>query len=127
LAQGKINPRSNGPFPRVLGHYVREEKALSLQEAVKKITYAPANRLGLIDRGVIREGTWADLVLFDTYTVADKETYTDPRQYPEGISWVIANGVVVIDRGRHTDNLPGHVLENSEYKNTFPKNFRFTT
>jgi N-acyl-D-amino-acid deacylase len=110
LAQSGTHPRSYGTFPRVLGRYVREEKVLSIEEAVKKMTSVTATRFSLADRGVIREGTWADLVLFDTHTVADKATYADPHQYPEGISYVIVNGVVVIDKGRHTDALPGQVL-----------------
>ncbi len=110
LAQSGTHPRSYGTFPRVLGRYVREEKVLSIEEAVKKMTSVTATRFSLADRGVIREGTWADLVLFDTHTVADKATYTSPHQYSEGISYVIVNGVVVIDKGRHTDALPGQVL-----------------
>ncbi len=83
---------------------------LSIEEAVKKMTSVTATRFNLADRGVIREGVWADLVVFNTHTVADKATYKDPHQYPEGISYVIVNGVVVIDKGRHTDALPGQVL-----------------
>ncbi len=74
------------------------------------MTSAPANRLGLIDRGVIRERSWADFDIFNNHTVADHATNNDPLRYPVGIPYVIVNGVVVIDRGRHTDNLPGHVL-----------------
>ena len=110
LAQSMTHPRSYGTFPRVLGYYVREEKVLSLEEAVKKMTSVTATRFGLTDRGMIREGAWADLVLFDAQTVADKATYTDPHKYPAGIPYVIVNGVVVIDQGRHTNALPGQVL-----------------
>lgn len=110
LARSKPHPRSYGTFPRVLGHYVREEKVLSLEEAVKKMTSVTAERFGLTDRGVIREGAWADLVLFDAQTVADRATYTDPHQYPVGISYVMVNGVVVIEQGEHTGALPGQVL-----------------
>ena len=110
LAKCGTHPRSYGTFPRVLGRYVREEKVLSLEEAVKKMTSVTATRFSLVDRGVIREGVWADLVVFNAHTVADKATYTDAHQYPEGISYVIVNGVVVIDKGRHTDALPGQVL-----------------
>ena len=110
LAQGKPHPRNYGTFPRVLGHYVREERVLSLEEAVKKMTSVTAERFGLTDRGVIREGAWADLVLFDAQTVADRGTYTDPHQYPVGIPEVIVNGVGVIDQGQHTGALPGQVL-----------------
>ena len=110
LSQSKPHPRYYGTFPRVLGHYVREEKVLSLEEAVKKMTSITAERFSLNDRGVIREGAWADLVLFDPQTITDKATYTDPHQYPEGIPYVIVNGMVVIDQYEHTSVLPGQVL-----------------
>ena len=110
LARGKPHPRYYGTFPRVLGRYVREEKVLSLEEAVKKMTSVTAERFGLSDRGVVCEGAWADLVLFDARTVADRATYTDPHQYPEGIPYVIVNGAVVIDQCEHTGALPGQVL-----------------
>jgi len=110
LAQSKPHPRSYGTFPRVLGRYVREEKVLSLEEAVKKMTSVTAERFGLSDRGVIREGTRADLVLFDAHTIADRATFTHPHQYPVGIPCVIVNGVVVIDQCEHTGALPGQVL-----------------
>jgi N-acyl-D-amino-acid deacylase len=110
LGQRKPHPRSYGTFPRVLGRYVREHKVLSLEEAVKKMTYVTADRFGLTDRGVVRERAWADLVLFDAQTVADRATFTDPHQYPVGIPYVIVNGVVVIDQGQHTGALPGQVL-----------------
>jgi N-acyl-D-amino-acid deacylase len=110
LALGKPHPRNYGTFPRVLGHYVREEKVLSLEQAVKKMTSVTAERFGLADRGVIREGAWADLVLLDALTVADKATYDNPHQYPAGIPYVLVGGEVVIDRGQHTGALPGQVL-----------------
>lgn len=110
LARSRPHPRYYGTFPRVLGRYVREEKVLSLEEAVGKMTSVTAERFGLSDRGVIREGAWADLVLFDAQTVADKATYADPHQYPEGIPYVVVNGTVVIDQGQHTGALPGQVL-----------------
>jgi N-acyl-D-amino-acid deacylase len=110
LGQRQPHPRSYGTFPRVLGRYVREEKVLSLEEAVKKMTSVTAERFGLTDRGVIREGAWADLVLFDPQTVADRATFIDPHQYPVGIPWVIVNGLVVIEQCQHTGALPGQVL-----------------
>jgi N-acyl-D-amino-acid deacylase len=110
LGQRRPHPRSYGTFPRVLGRYVREEKVLSLEEAVKKMTSVTAERFGLTGRGVIREGAWADLVLFNAQTIADRATFTDPHQYPAGIPYVIVNGVVVIDHGQHTGALPGQVL-----------------
>ncbi len=110
LGQGKVHPRSYGTFPRVLGHYVREVGLLSLEEAVRKMTSITAERFGLADRGVIREGSWADLVLFDPLTVIDRATYNDPHQFPAGIPYVIVNGTVVIDDYQHTGALPGKVL-----------------
>jgi N-acyl-D-amino-acid deacylase len=110
LGQRKVHPRNYGTFPRVLGRYVREEKVLSLEEAIKKMTSITAERFGLTDRGAIREGAWADLVLFDAEKVSDWATFTDPHQYPEGIPYVIVNGQVVIDQGRHTGALAGQVL-----------------
>jgi N-acyl-D-amino-acid deacylase len=110
LGQRQVHPRSYGTFPRVLGRYVRKEGVLSLEEAVKKMTSVTAERFGLTDRGVVREGAWADLVLFDAQKVTDVATFTDPHQYPEGIPYVIVNGQVVIDQGQHTGALAGHVL-----------------
>jgi N-acyl-D-amino-acid deacylase len=110
LGQRKPHPRSYGSFPRVLGRYVREDKVLALEEAVTKMTSVTAKRFGLTHRGVVREGAWADLVLFDAQTVADRAIFTDPHQYPVGIPYVIVNGVVVIDQGQHTGALPGQVL-----------------
>jgi len=110
LGQRKPHPRSYGTFPRVLGRYAREEKVLTLEEAVKKMTSITADRFGLAGRGVIREGAWADLVLLDAKAITDRATFTDPHQYPVGIPWVVVNGIVVIDQGQHTGALPGQVL-----------------
>jgi len=110
LGGRKCHPRSYGTFPRVLGKYVREEQVLTLEEAVRKMSAVPAERLGLTDRGVIREGAWADLVVFDAGTVVDRATFSDPHQYPAGIPYVIVNGQVVIDAGTHTGVLPGRTL-----------------
>jgi N-acyl-D-amino-acid deacylase len=109
-AQRQVHPRSYGTFPRVLGRYVREEQVLTLEEAVKKMTSVTAQRFGLVDRGVIREGAWADLVMFDAAAVADRATFTDSHQYPAGVPYVLVNGTVVIDAGQHTEALPGRVL-----------------
>lgn len=108
--QGKPHPRYYGTFPRVLGHYVRDLGLLPLPLAVWKMTGGPARALGLVDRGVLREGARADLTLFDPATVADRATYADPHRYPTGIPTVIVNGVVVVDGGEHTGALPGRVL-----------------
>jgi N-acyl-D-amino-acid deacylase len=110
LGRGKPHPRSYGTFPRVLARYVREERVLSLAAAVHKMTGLPARRLGLRDRGVIRPGARADLVVFDPRRVADEATYDDPHRYPSGIEHVLVNGRFVIRDGEHTGHLPGRVL-----------------
>ena len=110
LRAGVPHPRNFGTFPRVLGRYVRELKVISLEEAIRKMTSLPASILGLADRGSIKEGQWADLVIFDPATIADKATFEDPFQYPVGIDTVLVNGQVVLDEGRHTGARPGKVL-----------------
>ncbi len=110
LRAGVPHPRSFGTFPRVLGRYVREQKAISLQEAIRKMTSLPGSILGFSDRGTIATGKWADLVLFDPATVADRATFENPFQYPVGIDTVIVNGQVVLDEGKHTGARPGRVL-----------------
>lgn len=107
---GKPHPRYYGTFPRVLGHYVREQKVLTLPDAIRKMTSLPAQIIGLTDRGVLRPGMAADITIFDPEKVSDKATYEDPTQYPVGIPYVLVNGTVVIDQGRHTGALPGRVL-----------------
>ena len=109
-AGGCPHPRSYGTFARVLGHYVREEHHLSLGEAVRKMTSLPAARLGLADRGRIGAGAWADLVVFDPATVAERATFTDPHRYCSGVSHVFVNGEHVIDDGEDTGAASGRVL-----------------
>ena len=104
------HPRSYGTFPRVLGRYVREKGVLTLEEAIRKMTSAPAQRLGLPDRGRLQAGLWADITIFDPEQVTDRATFTDPHQYPEGIGWVLVNGEVVVERQQHRGRLPGRVL-----------------
>jgi N-acyl-D-amino-acid deacylase len=104
------HPRLYGTFPRVLGHYARDEGILSLQEAVRKMTGAPAQKLGFNDRGYIREGYNADITIFDPDKVKDVATFTDPQRYPVGIPYVLVNGVVVVKKGEHTGALPGKPL-----------------
>jgi len=111
LRAGVPHPRNFGTFPRVLGRYVREMKVIPLEEAIRKMTSLPASILGLPDRGTIKEGMWADLVVFDPATVADKATFEDPFQYPVGIDTVLVNGTVVLDEGKHTNARPGKVLK----------------
>ncbi len=110
LGEGKPHPRSYGTFARVLGHYTREQRVLTLAQAVHKMTGLPARRLGLADRGVIRVGARADLVVFDARRVSDLATYEAPHRYPEGIEHVVVNGRLVIRDGEHTGSLPGRVL-----------------
>jgi N-acyl-D-aspartate/D-glutamate deacylase len=107
---GKPHPRSFGTHPRVLGKYTRDEKVLQLEDAVRKMTSLPAQVLGLKDRGLLREGYRADIVVFDPDTVADLATYDNPKQYPKGIEYVLVNGAVVIDDGHHTGARPGTVV-----------------
>ena len=110
---GKPHPRYYGTFARVLGHYARERRAISLEDAVRKMTGASAAALGLVDRGLVREGLAADLTVFDPLTVGEEGTYTDPHRYARGIQTVIVNGAIVIDGGEHTGALPGRVLRRS--------------
>jgi N-acyl-D-aspartate/D-glutamate deacylase len=104
------HPRLYGTFPRVLGRYARAEGLLSLEEAVHRMTGFPATKFQLRDRGFIRAGLYADLVLFDPQTVIDTGTYTDPRRYPVGIRHVFVNGVQVVRDGQHTGARPGRAL-----------------
>ena len=110
LSKGHPHPRYFGTFPRVLGHYRRDRGVVSLQEAVRKMTSMPAEKLGLTDRGVIREGGRADLVLFDPDTVEDRATFENPKQCPVGIEMVMVNGQIVIDDEKHTGACAGEVL-----------------
>ena len=112
LGSGRHHPRSYGTFPRVLGHYAREERFLSLPQAVHKMTGLPARRLGLRDHGVIRVDAKADLVVLDPRRVADVATYDDPHRYPRGIEHVLVNGCFVVRDGEHTGSLPGRLLRN---------------
>ena len=111
--QGKPHPRFYGTFPRVLGRYARDLGLLSLPDAVFKMTGGPAGALGLIDRGLLREGYRADVTVFDPATIIDRATFEEPHQYPAGISATIVNGVVVVEGGSHTGALPGRVLRRS--------------
>lgn len=111
LAEGKPHPRSYGTFPRMLGRYVREEKIMTMGEAIQKMTSRTAIKFGLKWRGWLREGFFADIVVFDSDRIIDRATWEEPHQYPEGIHYVIVNGQVVIDQGNHTGLLPGRVLK----------------
>ncbi|HEU4935336.1 MAG TPA: D-aminoacylase [Vicinamibacterales bacterium] len=109
-ADGVPHPRSYSTNPRVLGYYVREQKVLTLEDAVRKMTSLPAQILGLRDRGQIREGFAADLVMFDPATVRETNSFARPKSYPVGIPYTIVNGTVVIDGGKHTGARPGRAL-----------------
>ncbi|HSH22291.1 MAG TPA: D-aminoacylase [Candidatus Caenarcaniphilales bacterium] len=106
----KPSPRTYGSFPRVLGEFVRDRALLGIEEAVRKMTSAPAARLGLADRGLLSDGYRADVVVFDPATVRSNATYDEPRRFPDGIEQVIVNGVPVISDGEHTGALPGRVV-----------------
>jgi N-acyl-D-amino-acid deacylase len=108
--EGIPHPRNYGTFPRVIGHFVRERGIISLEEAVKKMTSLPAQTLRLNNRGIIREGLYADLTIFDRNTFADKATFSNPHQYSQGLMYVIVNGELVVEKGKHTGGLPGMVL-----------------
>jgi N-acyl-D-aspartate/D-glutamate deacylase len=107
---GLTHPRAYGNFVRLIARYVRERNVLSLTDAIRKMTSWPASRMRLDGRGAIRDGLWADVVVFDYDTLQDRATYEDPRLSPDGIDYVLVNGQVVIDHGRHTGARPGRVL-----------------
>jgi len=109
-SRSRPHPRSYGTFPRVLGHYVRQRKVLSLAQAVKKMTSMPADQIGIKDRGLIAKGKKADLVIFDPESVADSATFDSPEQFPVGISDVLVNGELVVEGYRHNGNRPGRAL-----------------
>jgi len=110
LVGDRPNPRAWGTFPRYIARYSRELGVLSLEEIIRHIATAPAQRLGLHDRGLVKEGLAADLVAFNPETVTDKATFEEPKQYPEGIDYVLVNGAVVVDKGKHTGVLKGRAL-----------------
>jgi N-acyl-D-amino-acid deacylase len=117
LSEPGSHPRGWGSTARILGHYVRERKLLTLEEAVRKMTSLPAARAGLQSRGILRPGMKADLVLFDPETVGTQATYTDPNHYADGIPYVAVNGQLVVDEGRITDARPGQILRGPGYRN----------
>jgi N-acyl-D-amino-acid deacylase len=112
LAPGKPHPRLYGSFPRILGKYVREEKLMSIEEAVSKLTFKAADAMSLKDRGLLKEGYFADITIFDPNTIEDKGTFVDPIQFPVGIEYVIVNGKVAVEHGKHTEVLNGRVVRN---------------
>src|SRR5580658_266755 len=115
LGQAHPHPRAYGTFPRILAKYVREEKVLTLEDAIRKFSALPAQRLRLTDRGVLKAGMWADVVIFDPASVRDRATFDNPNQFSEGMEYVLVNGVPVIDQGKMTGALPGKVLRGAGY------------
>jgi len=111
LGEGVPHPRNYGTYPRLLGHYVREEKVLTLEEAVRKSTSLPASQMQLTDRGTLAVGNWADIVIFDPATIIDRATFEDPHQYPEGIHYVIVNGEVTVENDQITEARAGQILK----------------
>ncbi|HEY6338732.1 MAG TPA: D-aminoacylase [Candidatus Sulfotelmatobacter sp.] len=116
LGQEHPHPRAYGTFPRILRKYVREDKALTLEDAIRKFSALPAQRLRLTDRGVLKAGMWADVVVFDPATVRDLATFDNPNQLSEGMEYVLVNGAPVIDEGKMTGTLPGKVLRGPGYQ-----------
>ena len=106
-----VHPRCFGTFPRILGRYVRERKILSIEDAIEKMTSKPAKKIGLKDRGILKKGFYADVVVFDPNSIIDKADFDNPYQYSKGIEQVIINGKVVIENGEHTGELAGKVLK----------------
>ncbi|HEX2249697.1 MAG TPA: D-aminoacylase [Gemmatimonadales bacterium] len=118
LGQDHPHPRAYGTFSRILRKYVREEKRLSLEDAIRKFTSLPAQRMRLADRGVLKQGMWADVVVFNPDSVRDRATFEKPHQLSEGMRWVLVNGVPVIANGKATGELPGKVLRGPGYRRT---------
>jgi dihydroorotase/N-acyl-D-amino-acid deacylase len=116
LAGSKSHPRGWGTYPRILGRYVRDEKVLSLESAIQKMTGGPAARVGLRDRGLLREGMFGDITIFDPARVIDRATFESPNQYPVGIEYVLVNGQVTVDKGERTAVLAGKVIRGMGFK-----------
>jgi len=110
LRRGYPHPRSFGTFPRVLGRYVRERGLLRLEDAVRKMTSLNASKLGIMDRGLLRAGQYADVVIFDPDQIIDRSTYEKPFQYSEGVVLLVVNGQVVLEQGQHTGKRPGRII-----------------
>jgi len=116
LAGSKSHPRGWGSYARILGRYVRDDRLLTLEQAIHKMTGLPASRVGLKDRGLVREGLFADLTIFDPKTVIDRATFENPNQHPEGIPFVIINGRINVDNGLRTPVLSGRVIRGPGYR-----------
>ena len=110
LGKEHPHPRAYGTFPRILRKYVREEKKLTLEDAIRKFSALPAERMRIADRGVLKAGMWADLVVFDPDGIRDLATFEKPNQLSEGMRFVLVNGIAVIEEGKMTGKLPGRVI-----------------
>src|SRR5262249_26444124 len=110
LGRGLVHPRAYGSVPRILGRYVREEKTLDLPEAIRKMTSLAASQLQIRERGTLREGFYADLVIFDPRTVIDRASFEKPHQFSHGIEYVIVNGQITVEKGSHTGVRAGRAL-----------------
>lgn len=121
LAEGKAHPRGFGTFPRILGRYVRDERVLTLEEAIRKMTSLAANRVHLVDRGLLKPGFFADVVVFDPRQIRDVATFEDPNRLSVGMRYVIVNGALVLFAGNHTNALPGRPLRGPGNKETGQK------
>jgi dihydroorotase/N-acyl-D-amino-acid deacylase len=115
LGQAHPHPRAYGTFPRILSKYVRDDKVLSLEDAIRKFSALPAQRMRITDRGVLKTSMWADVVIFDLATVHDRATFDNPNQLSQGMDYVLVNGVPVIEQGKMTGALPGKVLRGPGY------------
>ncbi len=111
-----VHPRSYGTYPRILGRYVRERGVLPLEDAIRKMSSAVATRLSIHDRGVLKEGFYADIVIFDPETIIDRATFDEPHQVSEGVRDVFVNGVAVVRDGQHTDAKPGMIVRGPGYQ-----------
>ena len=112
---GTPHPRQYGTFARVLGYYVRERGIISLEEAVRKMSSMSAQRLGIRDRGLLVKGYFADIAIFDSEEISDMATFEDPHQYAVGMKYVLVNGELVVEQGKHTGRRPGKILHGSGY------------
>jgi len=116
LAGSKSHPRGWGSYPRILGHYVRDEHLITLEDAIHKMTGGPAARVGLKDRGLLKTGMFADITVFNPKTVIDTATFEQPNQYPVGIEYVLVNGQISVDKGQRTTALAGRAIRGPGYK-----------
>jgi len=116
LSESKSHPRAWGSFPRVLGKYVRDEKLMSLEEAIRRFTSRPAARVGIADRGLLRPGFKADITIFNPATIRDASTFEDPTHYSQGIEHVFVNGKAVVASGKITAERPGEPIRGPGYK-----------